>query len=268
MLIKGESKMEEKILHKLWEHELIILDEFVRICKKHNLQYYLMWGTLIGAVRHGGFIPWDDDIDVGMPREDYKKFLKIAQVELGEKFFLQYSKTDKYTSAPFAKIRLNNTAFYEKDDYNFKRHRGIYIDIIPMDCRKQEEGFFYKLKQKIARKIKNHIIKKLNGTSTKNTFYLNLFPYSFLTSLRDKLYEGKGDYYESWGYVFSKSDFIPAKELEFCGKKYSVPRDYDKVLTTVYGNYMEIPPEDKRVTHSPEFISFDLEKDKSEANNA
>ena len=266
-LTKKEGKMEENILHKLWEHELIILDEFVRICKKHNLQYFLMWGTLIGAVRHGGFIPWDDDIDVCMPREEYKKFLKIAPSELGEKFFLQYSKTDKYTPAPFAKIRLNNTAFYEKDDDNFKRHRGIFIDIIPLDSRKQKEGVFYKIKRKIATTIKNHIVKKLQGKSTKHTFYLNLFPCSLLASVRDKLYEGKGDYYESWGFVFAKSDFDPAVELEFCGKKYSVPKNYDSVLTNVYGNYMELPPEDKRVAHFPEVISFDLEKDNSEVNN-
>ena len=260
--------MEENVLHKLWEHELIILDEFVRICKKHNLQYYLMWGTLIGAVRHGGFIPWDDDIDIGMPREDYKKFLKIAQDELGERFFLQCSKTDKYMPVSFAKIRLNNTAFYGKGDNNFKRHRGIFIDIIPMDSRKLKEGFWYKVKQRVANTIKYHISNKLQGVSTKRTFYLNLFPYSWLTSLRDKLYEGKGDCYETWGYVFSKSDFTPATELDFCGKKYSAPKDYDKVLTTIYGNYMELPPEDKRVAHLPEFISFDLEKDRSEVNNA
>ncbi len=260
--------MEKDTLQKLWEHEIIILDEFVRICKKHNLEYYLMWGTLIGAVRHGGFIPWDDDIDVCMPRADYKKLMKIMPSELDSRFFFQTSKTDKYHPASFSKIRMNNTAFYAKGDNNFKRHRGIFIDIIPMDNRKRKASLFYKIKQRIANTIKAHVANKRQGNSTKSTWYLNVFPYGWLTCWRDKLYEGKGECYQSWGYVFDVNDFSPAAEMEFAGKKYAVPRNYDKVLTTVYGNYMELPPEDKRIAHLPEFISFDLERDKGERENA
>lgn len=124
--------MDNEILEKLHVVEVEILDIFVWICNKYNLKYYLCYGTLIGVIRHQGFIPWDDDIDVAMPLEDYNKFVKIAQSELGDKYFLQNDKTDKYFGRCFSKIRKNGTAFYSKGDKNEKKHHGIFIDVFPL----------------------------------------------------------------------------------------------------------------------------------------
>lgn len=256
--------MDNGIMEKLRQHEQLILDEFVKICDKHGLKYYLMWGTLLGAVRHQGFIPWDDDIDVCMTRKEYKQFLKIAPKELDSKFFLQTNKTDKYHPVSFAKIRLNNTAFYSENDNNHKRHHGIFIDIFPMDSRKRNASFFYKVKQKLFHKINQHICSYRQGQSTKSTWYLRIFPCSWLAAWRNKLSEGKGECYQLLStHVFEADCFDPVIKLEFAGKKYSAPHNYDKILTTLYGDYMQLPPEDKRIAHLPSYISFDLKNEEN-----
>lgn len=101
-------------LQMLWKKEIQILDVIDSICKKHNITYFLVWGTLLGSVRHKGFIPWDDDVDIGMPGKSYNKFLKIASKELGKEYFLQTGLTDKWHPVPFSKVRMNNTAFYKQ----------------------------------------------------------------------------------------------------------------------------------------------------------
>ena len=98
-------------MNQIQQHQLNMAKEVDRICKKYNLRYSIAGGTLLGAIRHQGFIPWDDDLDISMPREDYDKFIKIAQQELGKKYFLQTWDTDKNFVFPFAKIRENNTLF-------------------------------------------------------------------------------------------------------------------------------------------------------------
>ena len=253
--------MQAEILRELWNCELKILDEVDRICRKHNLNYYLMWGTLIGAVRHKGFIPWDDDIDISMPREDYDKFLKIAQKELHDNFFVQTAFTDKFHPGFFAKVRLKNTAFYATNDKNIKRNHGIFIDIIPIDGRKEKDSIFRKVKNRLAAKISSYIFKIRNEDSKGGFSIFKIFPQKFLLKLRDWLMKGKGDCCVSWGYRFKKTDFLPVIEMEFEGKKYNAPNNYHKVLTTIYGDYMQLPPEDKRIAHEPAFISFDVEKD-------
>lgn len=120
-------------LRKLQMVELEILNEFVRLCEKHDLRYYLVGGTLLGAVRHQGFIPWDDDIDVAMPREDYDSFAKIAPQELNSQYFYQSPDTDPHYFLTYAKVRKNGTEVYEERFENSRFHKGIFIDIFPLD---------------------------------------------------------------------------------------------------------------------------------------
>ena len=120
-------------LKKLQNIEFEILLEFDRICKKHNIMYQLFAGTLLGAIRHRGFIPWDDDIDVCLLRKDYNVFIDVCRTELDSKYFLQTYETDKHSIWQFAKIRKNNTLFLEDAVSECDIHHGIFIDIFPFD---------------------------------------------------------------------------------------------------------------------------------------
>lgn len=113
--------------------QLEILIEVDKICREHDIKYFLTNGTLLGAVRHKGFIPWDDDIDIGMCRKDYDIFLKIANKELDEKYFCQsiHSEADYYL--PFAKIRKNKTKYIEASTKHLDINKGVYIDVFPID---------------------------------------------------------------------------------------------------------------------------------------
>ena len=122
---------------KIWEKELDILEKIIKICEENDIKYSLCGGSLLGAIRHKGFIPWDDDIDVCMKREDYSKFLTIAEKELSYPYFVQYSKTEKMYTRGHAQIRNSETTAilkvettsYGKNNYN----KGIFVDIFPLD---------------------------------------------------------------------------------------------------------------------------------------
>lgn len=151
---KGECiTMNEETLLRLKQIELETLKVFHEYCAKHSLQYYLIGGALLGAVRYGGFIPWDDDIDVGMLREDYERLKKICNRDPIDGYFLQYNETDPAFARGIIKLRLNNTKVVELSSKNVKMHNGIYIDIFPIDYVDRNKG--------IALYIRGWIIKKL-----------------------------------------------------------------------------------------------------------
>lgn len=124
---KVSSKMK-----KVWAKELEMLEEFQKVCKKYHLKWFLIGGSLIGAIRHNGFIPWDDDIDVAMLRDDYKKLLKIASKEFKDPFFFQTPYTDKIYRG-HAQLRYNGTTAILPEEINRTHHQGIFIDIFPFD---------------------------------------------------------------------------------------------------------------------------------------
>jgi len=113
--------------------ELDIFKAFLKVCKENDLRYFLAGGTLLGAVRHKGFIPWDDDMDVLMPRKDYDRFLEIGQSLLPPEYFLQTRQTDREYPCNFAKIRDSRTTFVEKSLKDRVINHGVYIDIFPLD---------------------------------------------------------------------------------------------------------------------------------------
>ena len=136
---------------KLQLIQVSIVEDIDRICRDNGLKYYIIGGTLLGAVRHKGFIPWDDDIDLVMYRDDYNKFISIIQSEYSEKYFLQNFYTDKHYTRYIAKVRLNGTHLTESYLDNSKSHDGIYVDIFPLDYTKKNDGFYLKLRGDIVR---------------------------------------------------------------------------------------------------------------------
>ena len=122
-------------MKKIWAVELDLLSEFARVCDENGLKWFAHAGTMLGAVRHHGFIPWDDDIDVVMPREDYERLCKIGPSAFAHPYFFQNEETDRYFARAFSRLRNSETtAIFENERaYRYPYNQGIFIDIFPMD---------------------------------------------------------------------------------------------------------------------------------------
>ena len=155
-------------LRELQLVELEILKDFIRVCEELNVQYFLDSGTLLGCIRHKAFIPWDDDIDVSMPREDYEIFIKEGQKLLKDGYFLQNYNTDLEFIANFSKIRNTDTTFIESSIKDLKINHGVYIDIFPLDGYKPKEKRINSLNEK-KRILYNIQIAKRYSNYTKPT---------------------------------------------------------------------------------------------------
>lgn len=258
-------------IEKMKMIELDALKEIKRICDKYKIQYFLDSGTLLGAVRHKGFIPWDDDIDVIMTMKNYKKFCKACKKELNPKYFLQNYKTDN-TYIPFAKIRVNGTTAMGLDEATMKHHTGIWVDIFPV--------------------VGINSIKELNRKNKMNTFRINLLKDDFFKArgenldvkmrLLYKIPFGIRRFFASiielytckdckntkfFGYYFPiikvllDSKYIAESvDVQFEKCTFPAPVNWDGYLTTLYGDYMKLPPvEERKTVHH--FKYLDTEKD-------
>ena len=140
-------------MNDLQKKELELFKAFARVCEKHGLRYFLVGGSALGAIRHKGFIPWDDDIDVGMPRKDYDKFMELQSEFEGTPYFIQNYKTDPCYVYNYGKLRDSSTTFIE---YTYKNHRinhGVWVDIFPIDGFSKEMKPREKFKGKLLRKV-------------------------------------------------------------------------------------------------------------------
>ncbi len=259
--------MNNKETDKLKKIELEILDHFVYFCKQNNLTYYLTYGTLLGAIRHKGFIPWDDDIDVAMPPKDYQKFLELYSKDKQDKYLLQYVNNEKYYHTIFAKIRKNNTCMVEKEWQYIKIHKGINIDIFPLfpypNDKKDAKKLIFNLK------LSQLLLSKNNKTSSiKNKilfFILRFIPRKITNKWVIKMLDKALNYNKPFSCYKTdelkdpvvKTDwFKETMELPFEDRKYTVPKNYDEILKTMYGDYMTPPKEEDRIGHGDIILSF------------
>ena len=257
--------------------QISILDEIVRICDLHGLRYCLLAGTCLGAVRHKGYIPWDDDVDIVMPRADFQSFISITAKDDKSPFFLDYYTTNANYGHCFAKYCKKNTLFVEPNGLK----QSIYVDIFVQD---KVPGPEYPVKSPIPTLI--HKIDALTtvrreglegrDSATRFIYYLTRWiPVQWLFKLETKLmmrFENTdAKYYLNYGGIPSHmvemtipiTEIEPYSQLEFEGKLYNVPRNWDLYLKRAYGDYMTLPPENQRVTHYPKYICFDTEAEES-----
>ena len=266
----------KKITRELREKQMQILDEIEKICEKHNLIYFLSEGTLLGAIRHKGFIPWDDDLDISMPREDYEKFKIIAMNELNKKHELDYFKTNKHYFLPFIKVREKKTIYLEKKLINYMGLKGIFVDIFPLDDTKKPNSYLMKFQSKLEHIIAATLSFKsrvIHNRSKKEKVFLTLLsvlPFKFLVWLQDKVMtfqnNSKCKYFASYGITpkkkpaYEKEKLLPTKKAIYENRVYNIPNDSDYYLKVLYGDYMTLPPKEKRKSHKPIKIEFDNRK--------
>lgn len=246
---------EGSVLRRQQLRMLEILDAVDACCRKHNIPYWLDSGTLLGAARHKGFIPWDDDLDIMMLREDYLKLLKVLPAELPREFILQTIDTDPYYIAPYAKVRDLKSHIKENIPYDrLLTYTGIFIDIFPIEKAPL-------LLEKIGRHFSNKNYRPLRKTTMddyvlrRKTIKINRLNYHivfpFLRFLA-KLWTGKA-YRVSFGTSFFSRHYLneifPLTEMEFEGKKYPVPANTEKYLQRLYGDWRKVPDLDKIATH-------------------
>lgn len=248
---------------------LKILLEFDRVCKKNNLTYWIDFGTLLGAVRHGGFIPWDDDIDLSMPPEDYRRFKEIAAAELGQEFILQTELTQPAAMQGdgMFKVRMKDTLYLmDNDSISQPYNKGLFIDIF-------ESVPFPAINKKMFRFLV-HRIRKSHGfmhynqrLTFGNIIRYFIFPISYvffyyiiwtpIYFFSKKTCEFTPMKRVLYGYPSPRSAIYPLKEIEFEGHSFPCPNNPDRRLTDMWGDYMKLPPVEQRKIHA-RFICTDI----------
>ena len=258
----------EKDINKLRKTLIYILDEIDKVCKKNSISYFLVAGTLLGAVRHKGFIPWDDDLDIAMTRDDYVKFEKVCKIEFPKDLYLKNRNTDPGYYLPFGKVCKRGTTYITDIDSE-ELDSEIFVDVFPLDYEKQEGSLFQTIQGKLVKALKAVIIRK-RGIKTKSTSFgvrileLLLLPFSlnYLMFLQEKIMilsnnkkysylANLGSNYHYKKQTMPKGFYLPPECILFEGKKYLAPAKTKKYLERLYGNdYMKLPPYEKRITHN------------------
>ncbi|MCI8346522.1 MAG: LicD family protein [Bacilli bacterium] len=273
----------EKTLKKLQKIELGILKDFDKICMENHLEYFICGGSAIGIVRHHGFIPWDDDIDVAMPRSDYDRFLKIAKEKYSKKYSIMNNEQNPKFPLMNTRWGLNGTEYKTEDLKDIPGNFGIFLDIfcfdnIPDDDKlmkkqatkawffgkllvlsgvKKPTLYCYGIKKKILQGIffLAHYILKLFHISSRS-FYKKALQYAI--QYNDEKTKRFAYLFDPQRYtsIVNKEDIYPLKRMKFENIEVNVASKIEKYLETRYGDYMTLPPEEKRHTHPPYSLKF------------
>lgn len=261
------------------------LDALHKVCEEHDLKYYIIDGTLLGAVRHKGFIPWDDDIDVALPRKDYDRLIENADKWFPERFHVVTHENDSHYPKYFAKLEDRSTTLVERFFLGYVG--GIYIDIFPLDKAPENKmmRMWHYRKFQFVRKLIYFTYRDpyKHGDGFGARFWSFYQKHMSRTSLHAwaqnvlREYNDRGDYnylmtHDQGLCAFQTSLFEPYKMYEFEGRLFRGPAEGDVILSGYYGNnYMTLPPEDKRVSHFHDYCDMnngyqgiDFDKLKSE----
>lgn len=254
------ERFRKESLRKSQLKMLGILEKVDKVCKEQNITYWIEGGTLLGAMRHGGFIPWDDDLDISMMRDDYNRFQEVAADLLPADLFMQNRKTDTDFFHLECKIRdLNSYIADGGDDNSLKYQKGIFIDIFPYD---EAPGKWHKFMGKIARQtcvadVALNTVHHLTWTTELQFLYFKMkLPILRLIWKLGTAMTRNGKFVAidprlSWCRAIHRRESIfPLTEVEFEGKKFPAPALPDEYLTKLYGNWRQIPPKEKQQIHS------------------
>lgn len=277
------KQYEPEVLKKLQNTQLEILKDFISICEKYDLNYIMLGGTGIGVVRHQGFIPWDDDIDVAMMRKDYDVFLAVIEDEMGDKYHIQTPLTDKDYACNVTHMQKKGTRFVPYVNKDLKCELCISIDIFALDnmaddpkLRRRQLKRTWILNKMIFLCGNGSPIIPLNGWKKTVAafickaahFGLKLlhiqprFLYKLLLKEATRYNNQKTKYMNAFEVTMSHRAYIseeemfPLVKMKYEGIDVTMPKEYDTYLKRLFGDYMTPPPEDKRVNHCPYILDF------------
>ena len=279
--IKETGSYTPEELERLQATLYLILAEIKRVCDKHGIRYFITGGTAIGAYFWGKILPWDDDVDVGMPRADYERFARIAQEEMGQDYFLQTPETDPHVPFFFMKVRMNGTEFNEGTFRKLNIHQGIYVDIFPFDRMPEN---------KRIEKIQHNILFFLNGLfiakeiwqwrhcgrcdieePRERGFWPCLMTRLLITLLPKRLIfwlmvrtqtlfnRSRSPYYKN---IITKSEYVAADDIvharlvKLGDLEVAAPKDLLQYLNNHYGQVRKDIPEEMKVNHRPFKLKF------------
>ncbi len=272
------KEYDPKTLKAVQTIELEIFEKFIEICEKNHLTYFAFGGTGIGALRHKGFIPWDDDIDVALPRKDYEKFLEIAAKEYSDEFYILNAETD--SNYPLATTRWckKGTTFWEEALKTVPCKFGVFLDVYAFDdCPKDEKQFkrqawstWFWGKLMILRSLGNPVLpmsgwkaKLITAICTVAHYVLKLFcisPKWLYKNLKKNAIRYAGSNSGKVAYMCDTNPFTntltndqiyPLRKVPFEHLEINIPNKMEEMLTVTYGDFMQLPPIEKRKNHFP-----------------
>lgn len=275
----------EEELQKLREAEMMILRDFMKVCEDNGLRYFAFAGTGIGAIRHQGFIPWDDDIDVALPRKDFEKMLLLMEETYGDKYYIMNAERDSNYPLMTTRICIRGTKFVEMPFKNVKCELGIFLDVYPYD-NLHDDKFLYNMqvwtswfwsKILILRLLPDPVIHTVDGFKASLVKGICKLAHGVLAGLhisprwiynRSKKASVKynhirtrrlgfpGDTDPNWN-TMEKEKVFPVSYWQFEDVQLAFPGDMKAMLHNFYGDtYMELPPVEKRKTHFPYILDF------------
>lgn len=279
------GQYEPEVLKKLQQYELEILRDFIKICEENDITYFGLAGTGIGALRHGGFIPWDDDIDLGLLYDDYIKVLEIYKRDYSDKYTVVNATEYPTFACMNTHITLNDSRFVEECSKHLKHPQGIFLDLFPFYKVPQNETLHKKQAKKAWLLGKVLILKNMpfpnlpfKGIKAKIVHcitavcwaVLKVFcPYKLLYNciMKECLrYQdedtGKYEFFfdtKNGNSIYTDDDIFPIKKLPFDGIMIAFPNRLEERLTALYGDFMQVPPPEKRKNHRPLILEFPKE---------